>query len=1682
MSGDIMGEIKEQLSVIDSGVGNLSVSTTPYDSSFGETDGSSTGMVKSDVPDADCRLSAFDLISIAKPIKTMECCTTDSFNAGVPDSIGHSEPSGQKHMDGKDTNNLGPTDLVTAVEPSALGAADAVVFAEINNTSNAICPQILRKSSRRHRHSLKVDQNNMSQEKSGERGRMAPKKTTVDLNSLQILRKTRSTFSKRPRSSVWGYLGNAISDSKESASLKKEKKVRKGRGKQNPSKVKIHQESIGKKCPPTGRISLKIKIGNKLCSLGNATENCSSSGKDSTDSVGTVENVFEEKVPGAIPTLHERNVEKVSSYASALSKPRDVKVAFDISSFSPSSDIHNMISSEEGDNLAVSADHICSDVGTSPDSEVINTVPDPTLCGKGLQDIQNSPVISNSCVSPSDTSSLILSPKKSKKGKGKGKGKDKLHQQDDQTLEKLTGTESSNNAKEQLCIGNVSTMRLPQTELRKVKKKNKPHETAECSLKSKQIVAKTTDDTEAPTTHEVDHKQILNCTETTTYPELAESEKKTQVCDTTPCSSGRKSSKCSRAKGGSKCRSKISESSRKKNKPSKRKNNKKKAGGRHEKVGVDIVLSKVESHPETGNHNRTIPGDIEEQSNDSNAPLNSMKFSSDGVVEQQNHSKYGWVLCDECAKWRRIPGALANKIEPDHRWTCKENADSNFADCSIPQEITDEEINRELGISEPSEEDPDGTLKTENQTKVTQPSSWSLIKSNLFLHRSRKRQTIDEVMVCHCKPPADGGMSCGAECLNRMLNIECVQGTCPCGELCSNQQFQKRNYAKLKWFKCGKKGYGLQALEDISNGQFLIEYVGEVLDVRAYEARQAEYALNGHKHFYFMTLNGSEVIDACAKGNLGRFINHSCDPNCRTEKWMVDGEVCIGLFSLRDIKKGEEITFDYNYVRVFGAAAKKCVCSSPNCRGYIGGDPTNSEVIVQDDSDDEFSEPVMVCEERDMNEEWNEIISSSLHDKENEITHEPTENEYNVENILGAVSESIPDPQTSDSVTEKVEGINITQAAGTPVRVCNSSGEGLVEPLESTKQNHDDSNDESVLANIKSKSEDLQPQMLSSYLVDSLQKSDTPEKELTSAHDLVDTVSPSKALTSTIVVSRRKVKYASMGGKDEPPKPNSISKTKRSTGSVKKGKPKAGATNDKGSPDTDRLTGTLHKSKKSPGLPITNHFEAVEAKLNELLDLDGGISKKKDSSRGYLKLLFLTAASGSNGHGEAIQSNRDLSMILDALLKTKSRSVLVDIINKNGLQMLHNILKRYRREFIKTPILRKLLKVLEHLALRHILTLEHITGGPPRPGVESFKDSILTLAEHADKQVHQIARSFRDRWIPRSLRKSCCIEMDIGRSEINQPSSHDLLPTANNNWSDRDRKPSEAINCGEKQLHSAPSTGETSTLDPSASGANGTKVRKRKSRWDHPAETPRISPKLTGNKQLSIDDDLPPGFSSPCNGRVVPSDTPSSAVHQEEIRMQKRKHPGNVVLGVPPPRFNARMPVSYGISRSLMQQFEVLQSESSNCCTIAPGVPFLPFPPLPPHPCGSRDRPASAVAKCASVSDPFKPEQQHDGALVEYQAAQKRPRTYTMDPPDDNPSAPNGQPNIQQGTSNGLGRKYFRQQKWNHSKMAPPWVRMRNNWGYAGSNALNNSSGAGLGNGTNGIRNLYSWQETNWRG
>lgn len=89
-------------------------------------------------------------------------------------------------------------------------------------------------------------------------------------------------------------------------------------------------------------------------------------------------------------------------------------------------------------------------------------------------------------------------------------------------------------------------------------------------------------------------------------------------------------------------------------------------------------------------------------------------------------------------------------------------------------------------------------------------------------------------------------------------------------------------------------------------------------------------------HFYFMMLQRDEYLDATKKGGIARFINHSCNPNCYVAKWHVGKHFRMGIFSQRDILKGEELTFNYNVDR-YGNEAQPCYCGEPNCVGTLGG-------------------------------------------------------------------------------------------------------------------------------------------------------------------------------------------------------------------------------------------------------------------------------------------------------------------------------------------------------------------------------------------------------------------------------------------------------------------------------------------------------------------------------------------------------------------------------------------------------------------------------------------------------------------------------------------------------------------------------------------------------------------------
>ncbi len=166
--------------------------------------------------------------------------------------------------------------------------------------------------------------------------------------------------------------------------------------------------------------------------------------------------------------------------------------------------------------------------------------------------------------------------------------------------------------------------------------------------------------------------------------------------------------------------------------------------------------------------------------------------------------------------------------------------------------------------------------------------------------------------------------------------MECVEDECNCGTGCQNQRFQRRQYARVSVIKTEKKGFGLRSDADLRPNDFIFEYLGEVINEPTFRRRMLQYDDEGIKHFYFMSLTKSEFVDATRKGNLGRFCNHSCSPNCYVDKWVVGNKLRMGIFAGRYIRAGEELVFDYNVDR-YGADPQPCYCGEPNCTGFIGG-------------------------------------------------------------------------------------------------------------------------------------------------------------------------------------------------------------------------------------------------------------------------------------------------------------------------------------------------------------------------------------------------------------------------------------------------------------------------------------------------------------------------------------------------------------------------------------------------------------------------------------------------------------------------------------------------------------------------------------------------------------------------
>ncbi|XP_051950703.1 histone-lysine N-methyltransferase SETD1B [Xyrauchen texanus] len=143
-------------------------------------------------------------------------------------------------------------------------------------------------------------------------------------------------------------------------------------------------------------------------------------------------------------------------------------------------------------------------------------------------------------------------------------------------------------------------------------------------------------------------------------------------------------------------------------------------------------------------------------------------------------------------------------------------------------------------------------------------------------------------------------------------------------------KFRKK---KLRFGRSHIHDWGLFAEEPIAAEEMIIEYVGQSIRQVIADMRERRYENEGIGSSYLFRVDQDTIIDATKFGNLARFINHSCNPNCYAKVITVESQKKIVIYSRQPIGVNEEITYDYK----FPIEDEKipCLCAAENCRGTL---------------------------------------------------------------------------------------------------------------------------------------------------------------------------------------------------------------------------------------------------------------------------------------------------------------------------------------------------------------------------------------------------------------------------------------------------------------------------------------------------------------------------------------------------------------------------------------------------------------------------------------------------------------------------------------------------------------------------------------------------------------------------
>jgi len=169
----------------------------------------------------------------------------------------------------------------------------------------------------------------------------------------------------------------------------------------------------------------------------------------------------------------------------------------------------------------------------------------------------------------------------------------------------------------------------------------------------------------------------------------------------------------------------------------------------------------------------------------------------------------------------------------------------------------------------------------------------------------------------------------------------CTQGTCSCSSancdnraLDSNKETVEEDLIPLKIPVCvyyvhPKVGFGLRSIGRIPSNTTVFEYAGELTK------HKEDVEEGADDYIYKLRYKGFELmLDANSVGNVARFVNHSCDPNLRTEYQMFGSSTLphLAFVSLREIQAGEQLTVYYESQWWDAKDGDvRCMCESKIC-------------------------------------------------------------------------------------------------------------------------------------------------------------------------------------------------------------------------------------------------------------------------------------------------------------------------------------------------------------------------------------------------------------------------------------------------------------------------------------------------------------------------------------------------------------------------------------------------------------------------------------------------------------------------------------------------------------------------------------------------------------------------------